>query len=363
MKLNKSYVFIIVFLTLGVRVFAQGDKKSSVPDSGEAFTIVSFPDFFNFDVPEPWPRWDTAVNWFLDRVEDENPEFVLVTGDLVNGHWNNSTKCIEHSGATYYGNWKRRLKQHNLRYYVAIGDHELGDDPWSPEKVVFVPDFERVFAENMQMPQNGPTNKKGLAYYVRHENLLVITVETFETIDGEIRSTVAGEQLEWVKQTLEQNKDADFIIVQGHIPVFGNVKAKSSSMLMLEDSTKNEFWQLMKNTGVDLYLCGEFHAVTILETDGIWQIVHGSSWGRKNVDNQSYLVITVDDEKMELQMKSFAMEAKGENMWNLNKDRGPLEIVEIPEDVKKNGPRIIGTLTIQKNNKRKEFTNISGCFK
>ncbi len=328
----------------------------------ETWTIVSFPDFFNFDIPEPWPQWDDAVNWFLDQVGKESPEFVLVTGDLVNGHWYDGPKCIEHMGATYYGNWIRRMNSHQLKYYVAVGDHELGDDPWPEEKMDLIPHFERVFAANLKMPQNGPENKKGLAYWVRHQNVLLITVETFEEIDGEMQVTVSGKQLEWLRETFGANKDADFIIVQGHAPVIGKPAARSSSMLMVKDSSDSDLWKVMKEGGVDLYLCGEFHAVTIDEQDGIWQVVHGSSWGREIVNTQDYLVMQVEGKRMNLQMKSFPMKAQGDFMWNLHKDRGPQEIVVIPDDVKSAGPQVTGTLTIEKKGKKKSFTGVSGCF-
>ncbi|MBN2612348.1 MAG: metallophosphoesterase [Bacteroidales bacterium] len=354
----------IILITISIGLFFSGSYDKEKPEVGndKEWTIVSFPDFFNFDVPEPWPRWDTAVNWFLEQVEKESPEFILMAGDMVNGHWTDSPKCIEHMGTTYFGNWIRRVSSHGLKYYTAVGDHELGDDPWPPEKVALVPHFENIYNEMMKMPQNGPDNKKGLAYWVRHKNVLIVTVETFEVINNEVRVTVCCEQLEWLKQTLAANKDADFIIVQGHAPVIGKPKARSSSSLMVADSSASELWKVMKEANVDLYLCGEFHAVTINEMDGIWQVVHGSSWGRTIVDTQDYLVIEVAGKKLNLKMKSFRMEAGGEHMWNLHKDRGPMEIVRIPEEVKKEGPQITGTLTIDKSGRKKQFNNITGYF-
>ena len=58
--------------------------------------------------------------------------------------------------------------------------------------MALVPHFERGFTANPGMPQNGPANKKGLAYRVRHQDVLLITVETFKDVDDEllIRETV-----------------------------------------------------------------------------------------------------------------------------------------------------------------------------
>lgn len=331
-------------------------------DSQEAWTFVSFPDFFNFDVPNPWPQWDDSVDWFLQQVTAEDPAFVLIAGDMVNGHWWEGPRCVEQMGALYYSDWIQRLRKHELTFYTAIGDHELGDDPWPPEKAELVPHFERVFNQHMQMPQNGPEHKKGLAYYVLHNNSLFITVETFEMVDHNLHAQVTGEQLAWFKQVIADHPNVDHIIVQGHVPIFGEINSRSSSRLMLEQGKDSAFWQAMKEAEVDLYLCGEHHAVTVLESDGIWQLVHGSSWGRQVVDTMDYLVCDVTPDALRLQMKSFPMEAQGEPMWNLHKNRGPREIVEIPQAAKAAGPQVIGTLTIRKADGGKRYENRSGVF-
>ncbi|MBN2273567.1 MAG: metallophosphoesterase, partial [Bacteroidales bacterium] len=335
------------------------------PEKSEKKTLkfVSFPDFFNFDIPHPWPGYDTAIHYFLDHVKAEEPAFVMIAGDLVNGHWWNSPQCVEHMGTIYYSGWVRRMQEHGLKYYTAVGDHELGDDPWPPEKVKLIPALEKVYSEQLDMPGNGPENKKGLAYYVRRDNLLMITVETFEVIDDSLHVDVTGEQLKWFTEVLNANRDATFKIVQGHVPVWGEVKSRSSSRLMLNNGKESAFYKTMKEYDVDIYLAGEFHDVTVLESDGIWQIVHGSSWGRKIVNTEDYLVGEIVGDELILTMKRIYMDAEGEYMWNLNKDRGPRETVRISEKTLKEGPEITGTLTIRKTEGQKQFMNRTGIFR
>lgn len=360
----KNYIsgFCILLFSVGIGTREVSAQKTNSNNQSEIITFVSFPDFFNFDIPEPWPQYDTAVDYFLTQVKNENPDFVLIDGDLVNGHWWDSPACVEHMGATYYSAWKRRLEKHNLKYYTAVGDHELGDDPWPTEKVKLVPVFERVYAENLNMPQNGPENKKGLAYFVRQGNLLVITVETFEITGDSMYCGVIGEQLEWLEQVLQQNNDAIFKIVQGHVGLWGQIKARSSSSLMHVGGKNSDFYKLMAKHGVDLYLAGEFHDVTILESEGIWQIVHGSSWGREIVNTEDYLVGKINGNVLNLSMKKIYMDAQGKYMWNLNKDKGPREVVKINEKTLKNGPETSGTLTITNINGKKIWSNQTGVF-
>ena len=238
----------------------------------------------------------------------------------------------------------------------------MGDDPWPKEKRALIPHYESVYTQNLKMPWNGPENKKGLAYYIREGDLLIVTVETFEVVEDSMRVAVIGEQLEWFKQTLEEHKDAKFKIVQGHVGIWGDLNARSSSRLMLEEGQQSEFYQTMAAYGVDAYFAGEFHDVTVLEDDGIWQIVHGSSWGREVVNTQDYLVCEMAGNELHFTLKRIFMEVDGGYMWNVNKPRGPREIVRIGEKTMQNGPETTGTLTIKLENGKKRFINRTGYF-
>lgn len=352
-----------IFLFLLVLLASYSNKTSS--QESKTITFVSSPDLYNFDVPEPWPRWDKAVDFFFEKVKEEKPDFMLIAGDLVNGHWWEGEKCIEQMGTLYYAGWKRRIEKHGIKYYTAVGDHELGDDPWPVEKAVLVPYFEKTYNDMLQMPQNGPENKKGLAYYVREGNLLMVTVETFEMEGDTLLADVRGEQLEWFKKVLNENSDAKFKVVQGHVAIWGGdtIKDRSSSRLFLQQGKENEFYKTMAAYDVDLYLCGEFHDVTVLESDGIWQIVHGSSWGREVVNTQDYLVANIDGDKMTLNMKRIYTEVGDGYMWNLHKVKGPREEVRIAQRSLENGPEITGTLIIEhKPGEAKKVIEQTGYF-
>ena len=219
-----------------------------------------------------------------------------------------------------------------------------------------------LYKQNFDMPQNGPDHKKGLAYFVRKGDLLVVTVETFEVVEDSMRIQVAGQQLEWLQQTLAEHRDAPFKIVQGHVGLWGDLNSRSSSRLMLEGGKQSAFYKTLVANGVDAYFAGEFHDVTVLEADGIWQIVHGSSWGRAVVNTQDYLVGEVKKNQLHLTLKRLYMEVDGGHIWNVNKPRGPREIVRISEQSLTNGPEITGTLTITNNNGKKSFSNQTGYF-
>lgn len=359
----KNIYFIILSILFCFIFNSVNAQKNANPDLESTVKFVSFPDFPNFDIPEPWPKYDTAIDFFFTEVKKENPDFVMVDGDLVNGHWWDSPECVEQMGTIYFSGFVRRMEKYGFRYYTAVGDHELGDDPWPKNKIDLIPHFENVYKSILKMPLNGPDNKKGLAYYVREGDLLLITVETFEVVGDSMHVDVMGQQMEWLKKVLADNSDAKFKIVQGHAGLWGNINSRSSSRLMFGDKKESKFYSVLKENGVDAYLVGEFHDVTVLESDGIWQIVHGSSWGRKVVNTEDYLVGEVVRDELRLTLKRIYMDAEGDYMWNLNKNRGPREIVRINEKSLKNGPEITGTLTITNNNGKKSYSNQSGYFK
>ena len=75
-------VVIFVEMTAFNPCFGQPPDKSK-----ELWKFVSIPDFLNVDVKYPEPKWDDALDYVLNCVKAENPDFVLVAGDMVMGRW------------------------------------------------------------------------------------------------------------------------------------------------------------------------------------------------------------------------------------------------------------------------------------
>ncbi len=354
----------------------------SVNVVGQTWTFVSMPDFLNNDIRYPEPKWDEALDYALDQIKKENPEFLLVAGDMVQGRWWRSRDQIKRRGKVYYSEWCQRMRDHDLKYYTAVGDHELGDNPWRKEgkqsmynwcmkgeKNFECPctDFDNVslyeemYVKYMKMPKNGPEGMKGLSYYVVHQNTLFIVVDVFEKehmAEGVGTATVTGKHLEWVEEILQKyQNEVDHIIVMGHTPILGPVRVASSSGLMLKDGGDSPLWQVMKKYNVDLYLCGEVHAVTCIEKEGIEQISHGGIFGYENIVN--YMVVTVEPEKIFLKIKAIKTEFDGDKLYQTYMNH-PTEYLSISEESKKKGYQLVGEMTIDKTGGTKQFLNRRG---
>ena len=317
------------------------------PDAGSGFRFTSFPDFFNSDIPSPQPGWDDALSWFLNLMKSEGPAFSLVAGDIMDARWWGSRKQVRHLANLYWGGWVQRMRDHDVTFYVAPGDHEYGDDPWETRhKRNLVPAFEQAFRRHFDMPRNGPEGEKGLAYYVRKDNALFVTVDTFELRGGEMHVSVTGKQLAWVDRVLEAHADADWVVVQGHVPVLKRQRHRNSSRLYLEGGRNSKFWQTLTDHGVDVYLCGEHHAMTARQRDGIWHVAHGALWGVQSPVN--YLVGRVRPESLRLELKRFPLAYGDGYIWQRN--RQTLYVrneITIPQKVRNRGPSSAGVLVLE----------------
>lgn len=312
----------------------------------EVIRFTSAPDIFNWNINYPQPGWTETLNWFFSRLKEEGPDFTLNAGDIMDARWWDSPEQVVELTEEFWSGFLNFYKDHDITLYVAPGDHEYGDD-----KGLELGEIARAFGEQftkmMGMPKNGPESNLGRAFWVREKNLLVVTLDTFVDRGDHFGYTVGPEQLTWLDATLREHSDADFVIVQGHLPVVGPVRSQNSSASMLEDGTDSELWRIMVEHGVDVYLTGEHHRITVTQHDGIWQIVHGALWGTQS--DLNYLRGIVTEESLELQLMEFDVRYSGGYIQR-HPHRGaknkPREKVSLTKYTKAYGPRTSGTLVL-----------------
>lgn len=369
--------------------------------------MVSVPDFLNADIGDistlasydgganSTNSWhESAIAFVLDAMAAEKPDFVAVAGDLVNGHWydDNENRAIfgpckdvatdavsvENAGDLYYGRWRRRFDERGLTFHAAPGDHDIGDNPWSPgsDKSHLIPIYRSAYAKHITKAggasryDNRPvgTPYADTAYAFQHHNVMFVTVDVFHQADpdtqlsgeGSVQFEVEGDQLKWLKTVLERaraDSSVDHIIVQGHVPVLGPVRGQNSSMLKLAGGSASPFWQALKDYGVTLYLAGEVHDMTATADGGVDQIAHGGIMGY--APNTNYLVIKVTGRQLDLTLKRLNLEndsSQGQ-LWQMASNRPNAKYEVDPA-----GYQTVGTLTIDTASGDKVYSNRSGYF-
>jgi hypothetical protein len=333
------------------------------PEAG-AWTFCSIPDFLNFDIEYPQEGWEDALGFILDSMKNEHPAFAMVAGDLVMGHWGPTSADVEKWADRYYPQWTQRWADHKLKVYAALGDHEIGDNPWRGDKAKLVPFYKEAFQKHLKMPLNGPEHMKGTAFYWTHKNALFISVDVFEdgkSKQGDIAAGVSGKQLDWFEEVLREHRaKVDHIVVMGHTPVLRPVRTFSSSGMLTVKGRESAFWQTMVKHDVDLYICGEVHAVTCTQKDGIQQVAHGGLIGRTTKPN--YMVVTVGKDTLHLEIKEIDLVNGTGRLWQQKKSNGPWDTITITEERKQKDFTSIGRVNIIKRDGKKSFESITGFF-
>jgi len=262
---------------------------------------------------------DAIVETIANDIVRENPDFVLVTGDLVSGWFRNGGTDY----AAQYANWKEVMSpvyNAGIRVYPVRGNHDSRPkrlallplpsrfDP-SPDAPVLLKNvFQNAFPE-FYIPKNGPVGEEGLTYSFVHKNAFIVGLDQF--IGG--RHTI---NQEWLDRQLKGNS-LPHIFVYGHEPAF---ETGHKDCLAVYPTERDLFWDSIGRAGARIYFCGHDHyynRALIPDNGGnqIWQIIGGTGGGspRKwsgvykddnrvqgeyyNGDHYGYILVTVEGMK------------------------------------------------------------------
>jgi hypothetical protein len=356
------------------------------PDLPGAYRFVSAPDFLNQDVADLTAdgrtehidrrtgevanstnaEYDAALDHVMSEMASHDTRDVLVAGDLVEGRWGRDDsrsgvfgpvrteaqrlRAWRRAAAVYYPAYRERFAAHDLRTFPAVGDHEIGDDPWrarSDDWIDFkrrhVPEFKQIFADEMlarasgrsrfsKHPPTGPARRT--AYAVRlDDDVLLVTLDVFERRGGDVHMSVDPAQLAWLERVLRKARgdDVPWVMVQGHVPMTGDVRARNSSHLSYEKGDRSALWKAMVSGGVDVYLSGEVHDQTVHLRDGILQVSHGSLFYRGEA---SYVVGQATADELVLENHQFRGEIGFEDrLWTTSRQGAPGHISYPDESV------------------------------
>ncbi len=323
----------------------------------DAYRFISYPDFLNQDVADlatgsretfTDPRtgkvanstnsaYEEALDRVLGEMRSHGAEDLLVAGDLMEGRWGRDDSgagvfgpvtterqrgaATRRAANTYYPAWSGRLAERGFVPFPALGDHEIGDNPWRRPgdswigyKRKHVPEFKRLFARHLLRRPGGERRfsdrpdrgqARDTAYAVRLDrNVLLVTIDPFTLRGGDVRTRLDRTQLNWLRDVLRQARQeaVPWVIVQGHTPITGPVRHRNSSRLSYQGGRDSALWKTMAQGGADVYLCGEVHDQTVTARDGIVQVAHGSLFYRGEA---SYLLGQATARRLVLENRQF----------------------------------------------------------
>jgi hypothetical protein len=267
----------------------------------------------------------------------ENPDLVLVCGDLVNGWFRNGGMDYE----TQYANWKTAMNpvySAGIRVYPIRGNHDSG-----PERLALLPlpshlepppdttekikkAFIKTFPESY-IPDNGPAGEERLTYSFNHKNAFIVGLDQYSFCQHKVNQT-------WLDRQLATGKQKH-IFIFGHEPAFEVIHKDN---LAFFPKSRDNFWDSIGKAGARIYFCGHDHLYNramIADSNGnqIRQIIAGTGGGGlrawngiykddkrvkgeyNNCDYHGYILVFIEGEKATVQWK--ALRNIESNEWHI----------------------------------------------
>lgn len=205
------------------------------------------------------------VNQMVSRIRPE-PEFISFPGDAISGYINDHA-ALRTQWDYWWNNEMAWLKGKSFPLYQSTSNHNTYDYG-----------SERVFREfHNDIPQNGPGDQRGLAYFVRRGDLLYVS-----THQPDRRRTPGYRpgmliDSKWLDRVLTENEDARFKFVAGHYPVFPVNGYVNYPLWCMKPEERKPFWDVLVKHKVDAYLASHIIAFDVQVHDGVPQILSGGA--------------------------------------------------------------------------------------
>lgn len=187
------------------------------------------------------------------KQKSPNVDFITFLGDHVWGYTKDKP-LLE----IQWQEWLKDFKiLENYKVYHTTGNHTAYDEMSTAVYKDIFPDI----------PQNGPVNQKGLSYYERRGEVLLVFINTAfqdNQKEGKVNYT-------WVDKVLTENSDAKVKLVFGHHPAH-HVNGYTISGWRIWDEYAKPFWEVLVKHNVKAYICSHIIAFDIQVHQGVLQI-------------------------------------------------------------------------------------------
>ncbi|MCY4071769.1 MAG: metallophosphoesterase [Chloroflexi bacterium] len=235
---------------------------------------------------------------------DQAPQFICFPGDEIMGLTRDRER-LRRQWTYFFETELAWLDRAAVPVYHSSGNHTVYDRM-----------SETVFRETMaHQPQNGPPDQRGLSYFVRRGDLLMIFVNTLWSVTGG-EGTV---ETEWLEATLEQNADAGHKLVFGHHPVWTVNGYAGDYQRNLERNNGRRFWDALARHGVLAYVCSHILAFDAQVHGGVLQICSaGAGTAHRMPADDEYLHIVqaaLDDVGLRYQVLDRAGQVREWLFW------------------------------------------------
>jgi len=288
-------------------------------------------------------RIEEQKKGFVEMYKTNEGELITIPVDIVGGHWHRSKFVKKLTSVPKFANYttsqvvsevcKRSYKGLSQLVYefgyknllIAVGDYELGDNPWRNKNgvVKYIKKFREGFADVFTLDDKGKsrftknignalprpigTKYEHTSNAYQNKNLLFVTLDMFRFdskdkiigSQGVITRDISGKHFNWLESVLKKAQNIQsikHIVVQSHLPIIYPVRKYASSGMMVDDRESEKILNLFRKYNVDLYLAGEVHMNTVTK-DSKSNLIQFVARGN---DLSNLTTIDVENEKLSL---------------------------------------------------------------
>ena len=243
MTTSKYLVLLIFFIQLTLASATPTDNKASQEDE-----VI-------FCVTGDSRGDDNGINkkiltQTLQSLKAEHPSFVVVNGDLVSGY---SSK-LEKQLINWRDSFMKPLLDAGIKVYSCRGNHDAA--PGKLERLMgknsALAVWQKVFSGKYAFPDNGPAKEKGVTYFVKKKNLLLLFMDTYP---GKPTHQV---NLPWVEKIIKTEKGdlSMHLFAVTHEPAFA---VHHTDCLASKPKERDKFLNTFTSHGGVCHLCGHDH--------------------------------------------------------------------------------------------------------
>ncbi|AWN53521.1 metallophosphoesterase [Methylobacterium sp. 17Sr1-1] len=249
------------------------DKISAILPDSPGHQFVMYGDSCSGIPGALHERTFASVNAVVRRLAPQ-PEFILFPGDEIIG-LTPDPAALRAQWAHWFDVEMAWLDRGAIPMWHTTGNHTAYDTM-----------SEDVFRDVLRLPDNGPDDQRGLSYWVRRGDLLMVFVHTLWTgLGGEGHVETA-----WLRSTLARHADARHRIVLGHHPVHPVNGFSGRYQREIGPEYADAFWQILVDSHVLAYVCSHILAYDVQVHRGVLQIcTAGAGTAHRMPDEVEYL--------------------------------------------------------------------------
>jgi serine/threonine-protein phosphatase CPPED1 len=227
MRRIKTLCTIILLLLITGTVESQ--KKNIT--SPFFFIQVTDPQFGFFDSNNGFAKETELFEKAVDAINRLNPDFVVITGDLVN-NLEDKNQINEFKRITAKINPK-------IPVYYSPGNHNIGQSPVQQDVDSFVSEYGHD------------------RFSFRHNNILFIGLNS--VLIKANSPLLEQQQFKWLKKKLMKGKNANHRILFCHYPFFISNPGEAETYSNISPETRIRYLNLFKEYNVDAIFAGHLH--------------------------------------------------------------------------------------------------------